>query len=1001
MKKHHHLSPLRRRFLLRRGFLLGACLLAPSFLPAQLLEDEEEDEEVFELSPFTVESDEDIGYLATSTLAGSRINAQLRDTAASVSVFTQEFLNDLGASDLEAALAYSVSAERSVGGVGQNPNGNNNVDALPSFQFRVRGFNATRSRNYFRWELTLDTYNTARLDESRGPNSILFGIGSAGGIINTTTKRARIGRNFTRAQFRVGSWDEKRATLDINRTLIEDHLAIRANFMAEESDSWQYHVGQEDKRMHWAVTFRPYPKTTLRVEYERGQLDDVVSRPFHVLDEYSQWDGTLYESATWTDSPGARRSKWWGGTVPNYIGNNKSMVDVKSQMESEFFLNPLSEFPSYADWWRAAGSTTRGVEASEIPPRVSTDGPGAQRNHDFWVYTSTLEHEVFDDFFLEFAHHRVESDWVSHWAGLSSLRIDPNVNLQNGEPNPYAGDFYLEGSWDRRTRTISTNSLRITASYEFDLGKFGRHNVVGLIGQDRNDLGFINEYEAITSEEIINPTGNYTPAWGATPDNGRYIVARRQYVNLEDWENFHIPSWEQPIDGISYVSGGDQFNEASIETGWIPRGTSQNDDEVESDNYLLALQSYFFNDRLVTTLGYREDEVANKTHAVERNEQGYYAINYDKPIHQDFLSETITAGVVWHLTDNFSPFFNISENSNFPNFLIKVLPEDLERPFDGVTPPPASGVGWDTGVMFSFLEGKISGRLTYFEADVEDVENWTGGFKVATSFNSSINSGLRRAGVIDQDTEDFRSHTATGTVFDEKSNGVELSVTTNLTSNWRLTANYSFTDRDRFNAYQDVQRFLEQKRDWAFAEAAGFIEENNLDVESPGELLIGQPPLPGEPDARSPLNSVFQDWQSEIDFFRRGEEVKRGLRKHKFNLFTAYDLKLEGPLEVFTVGAGIRYQSKNIVGVDPDDNILYGIPIEYFDLLFRYDFGENLIKGVRTRVQVNIRNVFDETDLIPIRFTPVPNEDHSYPDVIDRFTTQQPRRIFMTVTMSF
>ncbi|NBD38573.1 MAG: hypothetical protein GVY10_08395, partial [Verrucomicrobia bacterium] len=59
------------------------------------------------------------------------------------------------------------------------------------------------------------------------------------------------------------------------------------------------------------------------------------------------------------------------------------------------------------------------------------------------------------------------------------------------------------------------------------------------------------------------------------------------------------------------------------------------------------------------------------------------------------------------------------------------------------------------------------------------------------------------------------------------------------------------------------------------------------------------------------------------------------------------------------------------------------------------------IKGVRTRVQLNVRNLFNNTDLIPIRYAPVPNEDHSYPDVIDRFTTQQPRRIFMTVTMSF
>jgi hypothetical protein len=45
-------------------------------------------EAVVELSPFTVNTSQDVGYLAENTLAGSRLNARLRDTAGSVSVFT-------------------------------------------------------------------------------------------------------------------------------------------------------------------------------------------------------------------------------------------------------------------------------------------------------------------------------------------------------------------------------------------------------------------------------------------------------------------------------------------------------------------------------------------------------------------------------------------------------------------------------------------------------------------------------------------------------------------------------------------------------------------------------------------------------------------------------------------------------------------------------------------------------------------------------------------------
>lgn len=58
-------------------------------------------DEVIELNPFTVNTTKDIGYLAENTLAGSRLNTKLRDTPAAVSVFTKEFIEDLGITDIK------------------------------------------------------------------------------------------------------------------------------------------------------------------------------------------------------------------------------------------------------------------------------------------------------------------------------------------------------------------------------------------------------------------------------------------------------------------------------------------------------------------------------------------------------------------------------------------------------------------------------------------------------------------------------------------------------------------------------------------------------------------------------------------------------------------------------------------------------------------------------------------------------------------------------------
>ena len=85
---------------------LAGFLTTGLFLQAQ-----DENEEVYELSPFSVDASKDTGYVATSTLAGTRINTPLRDIAASISVYTQEFIEDTGSTDITDLLVYAVGVE--------------------------------------------------------------------------------------------------------------------------------------------------------------------------------------------------------------------------------------------------------------------------------------------------------------------------------------------------------------------------------------------------------------------------------------------------------------------------------------------------------------------------------------------------------------------------------------------------------------------------------------------------------------------------------------------------------------------------------------------------------------------------------------------------------------------------------------------------------------------------------------------------------------------------
>ena len=81
-------SPFRVRWISRLTLLLiASCEAARAAQPAPTPASPAP--EVVELSPFTVQGGDDVGYLARSSLAGTRLSQPLADTAAQVSVFTR------------------------------------------------------------------------------------------------------------------------------------------------------------------------------------------------------------------------------------------------------------------------------------------------------------------------------------------------------------------------------------------------------------------------------------------------------------------------------------------------------------------------------------------------------------------------------------------------------------------------------------------------------------------------------------------------------------------------------------------------------------------------------------------------------------------------------------------------------------------------------------------------------------------------------------------------
>lgn len=295
---------------------LTACLLialctaplgwAQTVAPAQD-NDKEKTEDVVVLSPFEVKaSDGKDGYSAATSLAGNRLNTELRDIGSAVTVVTKEFLQDVGATDNKSLLQYTTGTE--VGGVRGNFAGVGdaaqlNEDTLrPNDNTRVRGLAAAdNTRDFFRSDVPWDSYNVDRVDMQRGANSILFGQGSPAGIINTGLKSAQF-RDFGSAEVSVDNYGTTRGTLDINRVLIPKELSIRLSLLAEKEKFRQEPAFSEDRRAYGAFRYEPKALnrdgtlTSIKANFETGNIDSNNPRMLPPSDAITPWFTTLKQA---------------------------------------------------------------------------------------------------------------------------------------------------------------------------------------------------------------------------------------------------------------------------------------------------------------------------------------------------------------------------------------------------------------------------------------------------------------------------------------------------------------------------------------------------------------------------------------------------------------------------------------------------------------------------------------------------------------------------------
>jgi len=282
---------------------------AQTAAPAPATTTDQEDQPIV-LSPFTVDASKDKGYFAENTLAGSRMNTNIADLGASISVVTKQQIEDTASVDINDVFRYEVNTEgsltytptgsgyltlRSDGVMDANAGaatGSSTVPFTNAQANRVRGLGVPSAAiNYYPaiGAVPMDAYNIQSLEISRGPNSMLFGMGSPAGIVNQSTAQAALNRNTNSVQLRTDHNGSFRSSFAFNRSLLRDKLAVYGAFLYDDRAFERKPSYDITRRQYAAITYKPFEKTTLRANFENYSNDNRRPNTLTPRDFVTEW----------------------------------------------------------------------------------------------------------------------------------------------------------------------------------------------------------------------------------------------------------------------------------------------------------------------------------------------------------------------------------------------------------------------------------------------------------------------------------------------------------------------------------------------------------------------------------------------------------------------------------------------------------------------------------------------------------------------------------------
>src|SRR5258708_559795 len=816
----------------------------------------ESKEELVALEPITIVADIDNGYQSNETLAATRLRGKTKDVASAITVITPEMLNDLGVTNFAELADFLPSSANYHINEGDS-NGNGPRSGAP---FYVRGFRSDSiTVNFFSTLTPIDIYNANRVTFSRGPNSILFGIGSPGGSVDNPSNRADIMRNFGNLTFRVDSFESNRVTVDQNLVLVPRKLAVRVDLLdGNNKTNIEPNRNQRDSAFITA-TYKPTNSTIVTANVEGSRIRQQIPKNYTIFDWYSTWNAAgqpLVAAARGASPNGTERlqSAPLAILIPGLGAMNWASM---SYGERPLVLNSRRNDVGFGQY-----SPTK-----IIPLDVNAMGDADRVTVDTKMASVFVTQRLAEGLYLELAAQTEHANRMNMEpdGNTYAINVDPNAHLPNGAVNPYAGVPYLEITPSRLYQATDATQFRATLSYEKDLSN------IKVFNRGLAKLSFAGLYSNSTSHQFVDQFReiNSTPQGVVNPqlNNTAYRIRRPYYLT--------------PLSGQYFRSNLPPINEPGIKTECLVTDTGRNDWN-RSKSFVFGSQALLFDELLALTAGVRRDEVEVQGVNYTRSPRAVFEEGAGRPSHggskgvpSEGVGRPYLFGAGLHATKNISLFPDRSTNYQ------GVSPSSRDI-YDNYL-PNSTGRGFDIGSKFFLMGDRISGSFSYFETEQDHITD--GG--LAGSKRGWINSILQAI-----DPSKLTTTTWTDTK-NQKTHGIEFQVVGNPTKNLRLMANVSrnvakITDRGAIIfAYLDKNYPI-----WLANAAVPVVDPNGNNV---GALVNLIKKAPFNNNHHIAIKSTHT-YISQTNFIAR------------------YHFHKETMLKGFAIGSAARWRSAPVIG---------------------------------------------------------------------------------------